>query len=845
MSRYGGTFFIVLSLLVPAPSGAEPATGSQTFLENVDLLIAPREREAFLELPGDAERQAFIRLFWEVRDPYPETPRNELEERWTVALPEARRRWGTLDDDRARVFLLQGESTSSFTTRCASHSEDLEFWVYEPRFRVKHRSVLVFRTGDGTGHSQGPARLWRPGPDAPSLSGLTAASCANGEKVVNEARWVRLSGEEHYRLLAERALARPKPQPQDWFTRFVPVATEMAAGAAGTAGTFEAGLEVDVAGQLAERKVVRVLMTLPRESLAAAGSAQDLILTGQVLHERQVLDSFRYRFRVRPDALDGQAVPLAFERYLLPGIYKLKIKLENLLSKRSFQDERDLAVPGLESSRVELVEPAPAAAAEGVEAVRSEGPRASEVASLFAEAGASLAAREPGVRLLPPPGAVVSGNVRLEARVDRVPGLPEEQQIDRVSFSVEGRRLLTRTRPPYEVMLDLGPMPRPQTVKAEGLDRSGKVLATDELVLNNGAQQFSVRLLDPRPGREYRRSLHARAEVEAPEGETVERVELYVNEDLVATLYQPPYAQPIALPGRGAPAGYVRAVAYLAGGASTEDVVLLNTPGSPDALDVRLVELYTTVVDKSGRPVEGLAAGDFKVAEDGVKQQIRRLDRMTDVPVRIVALIDNSGSMRGRMEATRKAALGFLRRTLRPVDQAAVITFNQAPHVAVGLTNDLAELEEGFTGLVAEDQTSLYDSVVFSLHYLTGAKGQRAVLLLSDGVDRSSRFNFEQTLEYARRAGVTVYAIGLDLPPGESASDKLTRLAAETGGRSFFLKSTDQLEGVYQEIERELRAQYRIAYQSTNTSTEDTFRAVQVDLGKSGLDARTISGYYP
>lgn len=845
MARYGSPFLIALSLLVPAPSGAEPATGSQTFLESVDLLIAPREREAFLALPGETERQAFVRRFWEVRDPYPETPRNELEERWMGALPEARRRWGTLEDERARVFLLQGEPSSSFETRCAGHSEGLEFWIYEPRFRVKHRSVLIFRTGDG----KVPARIWRPEPEAPSLSGLTPESCTQGDKVVKEARWVRLAGEEHYRLLAERALSRPRPQPQDWVAHFVPLSTGMSSGA----GTFEAGLQVDVAGHHDELQVVRVLMTLPRESLLAAGSSQDLLLTGQVLHDRQVLDSFRYRFRVRPEALDGQAVPLAFERHLLPGFYRLKIKLENLLSKRSFQDERDLAVPGVESSRVALIEPASAptvdsaggAGSPGVGVVRSDGPRASQVASLFAEAGASLEAREPGVRILPPPGAVVSGNVRLEARVDRVPGLPEERQIDRVSFLLDGRRLLTRTRPPYEVTLDLGPMPRPQTVKVEGLDRTGKVLATDELALNAGAQRFSVRLLDPRPGREYRRSLRARAEVEAPEGETVERVELYLNENLVATLYQPPYAQPIALPGKGAPTAYVRAIAYLTGGASTEDVVLLNAPDSPDALDVRMVELYTTVVDKTGRPVEGLGSGDFQVVEDGVKQQIRRLDRMTDVPVRIVALIDNSGSMRGRMEATRKAALGFLRRTLRPVDQAAVITFNQSPHVAVGLTHDIAELEEGFTGLVAEDQTSLYDSVVFSLHYLTGAKGQRAVLLLSDGVDRSSRFNFEQTLEYARRAGITVYAIGLDLPQGGEASDKLTRLAAETGGRSFFLKGTDQLDGVYQEIERELRSQYRVAYQSTNTSPEDAFRAVQVEVGKTGLDARTISGYYP
>ncbi len=426
MARHGSILLIVLSVLAPAAADASgPPPGSQAFLETVDLLIAPREREAFLRLAGEAERQVFIRRFWEVRDPYPETPRNELEERWTAALPEARRRWGTLEDERARVFLLQGEPSSSFEARCAGHSEGLEFWVYEPRFRVKQRSVLVFRTGDG----QGPARLWRPGPGAPSLSALAPESCTHGDKVVKEARWVRLAGEEHYRLLAERALARPRPQPQDWVARFVPLSTELSAGGA---GTFDAGLQVDFAGQLDERQVVRVLMTLPRESLLAAagsasGAAQDLLLTGQVLHNRQVLDTFRYRFRVRPEAIDGQAVPLAFERYLLPGFYKLKIKLENLLSKRSFQDERDLAVPGAGSSRVELVEPAAdlTAGSAGAEAVRGEGPRASEVASLFAEAGASLAAREPAVRILPPPGAVVSGNVRLEARVDRVPGLPE------------------------------------------------------------------------------------------------------------------------------------------------------------------------------------------------------------------------------------------------------------------------------------------------------------------------------------------------------------------------------------------------------------------------------------
>jgi Ca-activated chloride channel family protein len=831
---------LVLILTVPAAGSAatpatNPAVDPQAWLAEVDLLIAPREREAFLGLAGDAARRDFMERFWQVRDPYPETPRNELAERWASGVPEARRRWGTLADDRARVFLLQGEPNSSFEVRCPGRSEAFELWVYEPRFRVKHRAVLVFLAG-----RQGPARLWRPGPEAPSFPAADAG-CSGGEPLAREARWLRLAGEEHYRALVERALLRPKPSREDWFAGLATLATEIPAGAQ----TFQAGLEVDYPGQIEERQVVRVMMTVPPGSLRdRPDRAQELLLTGEVLRDRKVLESFRYLFRVQPDAVEGQGIPLAFERLLLPGFYKLKVKIEDLLSKSFFLGERELAVPGPQPTAGAL---AAAGGGEAVGAVPAVAAPAPAGADFWAEAGASLAAREPGLRVFSPAEDLLIGNVRFEARVDRIPGLAEAEQIDRVAFLLDGRRILTRTRPPFAVTLDLGPVPRAQTLKVEGLNRAGEVLASDELAINAGAQRFSVRLLEPRPNKPYRRSLRARAEVEPPPGQSVERVEFYFNEGLVATLYQPPYAQPVALPGKGAPAGYVRAVAYLADGAAAEDVVLLNAPEQPDAMDVRLVELFTTVLDRGGRPVEGLAGGEFQVAEDGVRQAIRRVDRVTDIPVRVVTLIDNSGSMRGRMEATRQAALGFFRRALRPVDQAAVITFNRAPHVTVGFTNDLARLEGGFTGLVAEDQTSLYDSVAFALHYLTGASGQRAVLLLSDGVDRASRFSFDQALEYARRSGITIYTIGVDLPQGErgEAADKLARLAAETGGRSFFVAGTAELDGVYQQIERELRSQYRITYQSSNTSTEDKFRAVHVELAQSGLEARTISGYYP
>ncbi len=458
--------------------------------------------------------------------------------------------------------------------------------------------------------------------------------------------------------------------------------------------------------------------------------------------------------------------------------------------------------------------------------------------ALARQAEPALPANEPAIQLLPPLDRVLAGSVRFEARV--------EGPVRQVAFSLDGERIYTRTKPPYTVTIDLGSTPLQKKLVAEGLDERGEVVARDELVLNSGEQRFAVRLLEPLPGRAYPRGLRARVRVDTPEGETVERVELWVGDTRVATLRQPPYALPLTLPAGGA-AGYVRAVAYLKDGRAAEDVVLLGSAQAPEEMAVRLVDLYTTVVDAAGRPVQDLGAEAFAVLEDGVRQTPRIFERVEQAPIRVVSLIDNSLSMNDNLAEVRSAALQFLRRTLRPIDQAAVITFNASPRLAVGLTNDFEELEEGMRGLLAEDQTALYDSLIYSFQYLDGVKGRRAILLLSDGVDRISRFNFEQTLEAARRAGVTVYAVGLALPDngrGE-AGKKLSALAGETGGRSFFVAGTAELDGVYAEIERELRAQYRIAYQSTNNSPDEDFRAVKVELKQKGLEARTISGYYP
>jgi Ca-activated chloride channel family protein len=803
-----------------AAQGGGPPLGERfrAWLADVDILITPRERAAFLRLQSDADRDAFRERFWQVRDPYPETPRNEARERWEERLAAARGRWDRRDD-RSRIYLLNGEPDAVLATRCAGRP--VEVWSNDPKFQVRFHTVLAFLI-DPAG---GPARLWRPG-DAPDLLDPAVVAACEGEAAVQTAlTWLRRAGKEGCEIVAQRAMT--PPQPREWVSELSPRTADPGPADRPSAPALPARLDVDFPGRPGEG-LVRVLVE-PAAQAPAPSAVREMILRGRVLRGVETVDAFRYRFDALPAG--GLARPLAFERQLRPGRYRIEVEMEAPASGRVYAAERELAVPE-----------AAAAAANAAAAVSSPGVPP-EVRRLYEEADAELAAPRPGLRFAAPSGSLLAGTQHFEARVERAAGAPDTAQIERVAFALDGKPLLTRNRPPFAVQIDLGRVPRPHRLAAQGLGRDGAVLASDELMINAGAQRFAVHVAEPAPGRTYRRSLRARVEVEAPEGRSVERMELYLGERRVATLYQPPWVQPIVLPDAAA-ASYVRAVAYLADGTAAEDLALLNAPGPAEVMDIRLVELYARIQDAKGRPVEGLDSGQLLVLEDGVRQSLRQVESVDDTPLRLATLIDNSASMRPRLDAARGAALDFLRRTLRPRDEAAVITFNRAPRVVVGLTGDLAALEGGLAGLVADDATALWDSLIFSLYYLGGASGQRAVLLLSDGEDRTSGFGYAAALECARRAGVAIYAVGVGLREGEPV-ERLSRLAAETGGSSFFLKGMDELPAVYAAIERDLRSRYRITYQSSNTHPGEAFRAVKVEVGKPGMEARTISGYYP
>ncbi len=802
----------------------------QDFLKQVQLLITDEERDAFLALNEDYERDAFIERFWKVRDPDPRTARNELEDQWDIRLKTIERDYPDANDERGRMLLLNGPPDLKVTSRC-SILYPVEVWIWQQSPALGHELALVFYRRLGTG----PFRIWAPLDGRSALfdpwtspnTGRTlqeiALRCPDGDKLAAGIGWVIQQGNLGFDSTLARIDSSIDPPSDEWVETFDSYSTRVAPGAE----TFDAGLALTYPGSRQSRTVTQGVISVPTAAIGAAELAgtksYNLLLNGEVLLDDKLFESFRYKFDYPEAQLQGGSdgvIPLVFERALRPNHYDLIVRVEDLNSGKMFRAERQIDVP-------EVKGPAPGPPPKDATTVR-----------LLSEANALLSEGQTSLRLVRPRGELLTDMIRFNT-------LAVGPGIDRVRFALDGQTVLVDKKPPYSVELNLGTLPRTHTLRATALDADGAELASDEILVNSGGTRFRVHLTEPHRGRTYTDSLRVAAELEVPAGAKVERVELYLDETKVATLYDPPWSQPVVLPPalRGA-MGYVRAVAYLEDGNSTEDTVFINAPDYMEEVDVQFVELYATVLDGSGRPVDGLTRDDFKVLEENREQQILRFEQVRDLPIHAGILMDVSASMEGRIEGTRQAALQFYQQILHPKDRAALITFNDYPNLAVKFTNDVDELAGGLAGLKAERGTSLWDSVIFSLYYFNGIKGQKALLILSDGEDESSRFGFDDALEYARRAGVTIYAVGLDLPHGE-ARKHLTKLAEETGGRSYFIDSTDTLSAIYSQVEKELRSQYLVAYQSADPDTTGAFRHVKLEVDRRGLDVKTMTGYYP
>lgn len=257
---------------------------------------------------------------------------------------------------------------------------------------------------------------------------------------------------------------------------------------------------------------------------------------------------------------------------------------------------------------------------------------------------------------------------------------------------------------------------------------------------------------------------------------------------------------------------------------------------------VDLVMMYTSVFDKSGRFIGGLTEDNFRVFEDGVEQKVSYFAQ-EDVPVSMGILIDLSGSMRGKIEQVKKAALAFIRAS-NPQDQVFLIGFNDEVELIQDFTSDIDEITDSLEDTIVTGGTALYDAVYLGVQKAqTGVKAKKAVVVISDGEDRDSYYKLDELITKVQESDVQVFCIGfLNAPPEkglfgrwsrsvqEKAHDALLRISEETGGKAFFPDRLTDIHSIVSEIASELRSQYSIGYFSSNTARDGTFRRVKVEV---------------
>jgi Ca-activated chloride channel family protein len=267
---------------------------------------------------------------------------------------------------------------------------------------------------------------------------------------------------------------------------------------------------------------------------------------------------------------------------------------------------------------------------------------------------------------------------------------------------------------------------------------------------------------------------------------------------------------------------------------------------------VDIVNLGVTVTDKKGNLVTELTTDDFDVSEDGKKQTIRYFTAgdlsSGDAPaMHLGLLLDVSESMGEDMSFSKTASIRFLN-TLTDAVDITVVDFDTEVRTARYSQNEFARLIERIRQKKASGFTALYDAIGTYLDGAAGQDGRKIMLLYTDGGDTRSSIRFHELMDLLKASDVTIYAIGeLEHQLASTKNEQrmvLQQIADITGGQAFFPTSVKELDGVYEKVVAQIRAQYTLGYLSTNEKTDGTWRKVEVKIGRKDLRVRSRRGYF-
>jgi VWFA-related protein len=297
-------------------------------------------------------------------------------------------------------------------------------------------------------------------------------------------------------------------------------------------------------------------------------------------------------------------------------------------------------------------------------------------------------------------------------------------------------------------------------------------------------------------------------------------------------------------------------------------------------VDTNLTNIFFTAADKNKRFISDLKAEDIRIFEDGQPQEVFTFQQNIDLPLSIAILIDTSISEQYTLPEEKEAARAFLENVLRPQkDEAAVVSFTGETTLEQGFTGSIDRLRRAIdhvefippsgyiggrvivngtppisdTNQNLAGSTAIWDAIWATSEELmvqSAEHSRRAIILLTDGDDTSSRMKIHDAVERAQKADAFIYAIGIgDRYQFNVNEGDLRKIAERTGGRAYFPKHERDLRDAFTQIQRDLREQYLVAYSPSNKARDGSYRKIEIQVVNPALKQQDLklnyrSGYF-
>lgn len=264
-----------------------------------------------------------------------------------------------------------------------------------------------------------------------------------------------------------------------------------------------------------------------------------------------------------------------------------------------------------------------------------------------------------------------------------------------------------------------------------------------------------------------------------------------------------------------------------------------------------LVPIPVSVVDKRGTAIVNLKLDEFELRVDGELRPLSDLTR-SETSVRLAMLFDNSGSLDAAREFEKQAAIRFFRKVLRAKDEAAIYSIETDSYLAQPLTNDFNRLEQTIAMFGRpEGGTSLFDAIVAAATYLRPYSGRRVLVIVSDGIETTSRISeLDTVVQHVLQDDCQIYVVQTGLYEGANlraltAERRMEQLSGQTGGAVYLPKTTAELDQAFDQIAADLAQQYVLSYYPSAEHRDG--RLHQLDLrikSRNDVRVRSRKGYY-